>query len=150
MTDSYRSSRPLAILTLDGGGLQAVSTLFVLNKVLDKIAEENGHSGVRIPRPCDVLDTIAGIGAGGWLAILLGRFRMDITVCLSEWYQMMQCIGLMSMTEALRLRLLQHRYFDTARLVEQVNSWAQCYRTGDHLFEDDPQGARTATCSLRP
>ena len=143
MTDSSRPSRPLAILTLDGGGLQAISTLFILNRVLEKIAEENGHPGVRKPRPCDVFDTIAGIGVGGWLAILLGRFRMDITTCLSEWYYMMQRIGPRSLTEALRLRLLHHRYFDTARLVEQVNSWTQVHGTGDRLFENDPQGART-------
>ena len=56
---------------------------------------------------------------------------------------MMQRIGPRSLTEALRQRLLQHRYFDTTRLVEQVDSWTQVHATGDHLFEDDPQGART-------
>ena len=143
MTDSCRPSRPLAILTLDGGGLQAISTLLILNRVLEKIAEENGHPGVRKPRPCDVFDTIAGIGVGGWLAILLGRFRMDITTCLSEWYHMMQRIGPRSLTEAVRLRLFHHRYFDTTRLLKQVDSWIQVHGTGDYLFEKDPQGTRT-------
>lgn len=143
MTDSSRPSSPLAILTLDGGGLQAVSTLLILNRVLEKIAEENGHPGVGKPKPCDVFDTIAGIGVGGWLAILLGRFRMDITTCLTEWYHMMQRIGPRSLTEAIRLRLFHHRQFDTTCLVKQVDERIQVHRTGDYLFEDDPQGART-------
>ena len=143
MTESSKPSRPLAILTLDGGGLQAISTLLILNKVLEKIAEENGHLGVEKPRPCDVFDAIAGIGAGGWLAILLGRFRLDVTACLSEWYKITQRIAPRSKAAELRSRLLQHRYYDTDRLAEQVDSLTKVYGTGDRLFEDDSQGART-------
>lgn len=29
----------------------------------------------------------------GWLAILLGRFRMDATSCLSEWYNLMDGVA---------------------------------------------------------
>ena len=141
--DPSRPSKPLNILTLDGGGLQAVSTLLILNKVLEKIAKENGVPEHQKPRPRDVFDTIAGIGAGGWLAILLGRFRMDITSSLSEWYNLMQCIAPNSMTEELRLRVLQHCYYDTERLVEQVELLAQVYETGDSLFEPETQIART-------
>ena len=138
---THASSKPLKILTIDGGGLQATSTLLILNEVLEAIARQNGS--IKKPRPCDVFDTIAGIGAGGWLAILLGRFRMDITACLTEWYNIMQCIAPRSKSEQLRLRLLQHCYFDQDCLVEQVDSLTKLYRTGDHLFEPDIGGART-------
>lgn len=141
--ESSGPSKPLNILTLDGGGLQAVSTLMILNKVLERIAKENGVPEHQKLRPCDVFDMIAGIGSGGWLAILLGRFRMDITSCLSEWYNLMQCIAPNSMTEELRLRLLQHCYYDIERLVEQVELLTQSYGTGDHLFEPDTKVART-------
>ena len=143
MTDASRPSEPLKILTLDGAGLQAISTFLILNKVLETIAQEKGVLGLRKPRPYDVFDTIAGIGVGGWLGILLGRFRMDIASCLSEWYNMMQRIAPRSMTEQLRLRLLRHCYFDTDRVVETVDPLTQFYGTGDRLFEPDPQGART-------
>ena len=143
MTDPSRPSLPLKILTLNGGGLQAISTLLILNKVLETIAQEKGVLELRKPRPCDVFDTIAGIGVGGWLAILLGRFRMDVTSCLSEWYNMMQRIAPRSMTEELRLRLLQHCYFDTDRVVETVDYLTQFYGTDDRLYAPDPQGART-------
>ncbi|CAF9935888.1 hypothetical protein IMSHALPRED_010378 [Imshaugia aleurites] len=143
MTDPLGPSQPLKILTLDGGGLQAISTLLILNKLLEKIAQESGVPACRKPRPCDVFDTIAGIGAGGWLAILLGRFRMDITTCLSEWYEIMQCIAPKSKTEELRLRLLRHCYFDTERLVERVDSLTRTHGTGDRLFHPYTSGART-------
>ena len=132
----------MKILTLDGGGLQAISTLLILNKVLETIADQNGVSGEK-PRPCDGFDTIAGIGAGGWLAILLGRFRMDITSCLSEWYKLLQCVTPRSKPREIRLRLLQHSYVDTDLLVEQIGRLTKTYNTGDRLFEDDPAGART-------
>lgn len=143
--DPCRPPKPLKILTLDGGGLQAISTLLILNKLLETVGKQNCRKGMPLkkPKPCEVFDTIAGIGAGGWLAILLGRFRMDITSCLSEWYRIMQCIEPRSKSDELRLRLIQHCYFDTDRLVEQVDHLTKVYGTGDCLFETDPEGART-------
>ena len=130
----------MRILTIDGAGLQGVSTLLILNEVLEAIAKQNG---IRKPRPCDVFDTIAGIGAGGWLAILLGRFRMDITSCLCEWYKIMDRIAPQSVSKEFRLRILQHCYFDTHRLVEQVEKLTKLYGRGEYLFEPNPERART-------
>ena len=59
-----KPEKPLKILTIDGGGLQAISTLLILDKLLDTIAKANKVPNRR-PRPCDVFDVIAGIGAGG-------------------------------------------------------------------------------------
>ena len=134
--------KPLKILTIDGGGLQAVSTLLILNKVLETIGKQHSDPP-RKPKPCEVFDTIAGIGAGGWLAILLGRFRMDITTCLSEWYKITRRIEPRSRSEELRMRLIHQCYFDTERLMEEVDRLTRMYRTGDYLLEDDPEGART-------
>ena len=140
MTDV--SFKPLNILTLDGGGLQAVSTLLILRNVLDTIALENGLK--ERPRPCDVFETIAGIGAGGWLAILLGRFQMDIFACLTEWSNFMQRIAPRSKLDQLRLRLFKDCYFDRERLIEQVDSLTKRYGTGDYLFEPNiDDNART-------
>lgn len=111
-----KSDKPLKILTLDGGGLRAISTLLILDKLLNTIAINNGVPHKK-PRPCDVFDTIAGIGAGGWLAILLGRLHMDITTCLSEWYKIIRCITPRSKAEELRMRTFQHCYFNTDRLI---------------------------------
>ena len=90
-----------------------------------------------------MFDTIAGIGAGGWLAILLGRFRMDISSCLCEWYKIVERIAPRSKSKELRLRIFQHCYFDTQRLVEQVDKLTKLYGRGEYLFEPNPERART-------
>ncbi len=100
MTDpSIPSKPPLRILVLDGGGLQVVSTLLILNEILKRKAEKEGKKIGQTQKPCDAFDVIAGIGVGGWLAIFLGRFQMDVTTCLSEWFDMMLFI---STNQALR------------------------------------------------
>ena len=137
--------KPLKILTIDGGGLQAVSTLLILNDLLEKIAVQNGHPN-RKPRPCDVFDTIAGIGAGGWLAILLGRFRMDITSCLNEWYKITQRIIPKSRKRKLRMRVFHHCYFDPDSLVAQIDRLTKLYDVEDNHFnflETRTEGVRT-------
>lgn len=134
--------KPLKILTIDGGGLQAISTLLILDELLSAIAKNNGVQQCK-PRPCDVFDTIAGIGAGGWLALLLGRFHMDITSCLSEWYKITQSIAPRSGAEEMRMRLFHHCYFNPDRLVEQIDSLTRIYKTGEYLFRNDADGIRT-------
>ena len=140
VSERMEPPQPLRILTIDGAGLQGVSTLLILNELLEAIAKQNG---VRRPRPCDVFDTIAGIGAGGWVAIFLGRFRMGITSCLLEWYKIIDRIAQQSILTELRLRLLQHCHIDPHRLVEQVEKLTKGYGSGEHLFEPNPEGART-------
>lgn len=135
-------SKPLKILTIDGGGLQAISSLLILDKLLDTIAKNNKVPCGK-PRPCDVFDVIAGIGAGGWLAILLGRFHMDITTCLSEWYKITNRIEPRSRTEEIRMRAFHHCYFNPNRLVEQIDSLTKVYSTGQFLFDDRASEVRT-------
>ena len=94
------------------------------------------------PRPCDVFDVIVGIGTGGWLAILLGRFKMDTTTCMNELDNLMQCIAPGSAKE-LRLRLRHNCTFDIERLAEQAKILTGKYRTGDRLFEPDINSSRT-------
>lgn len=136
-----KPEKPLKILTIDGGGLQGISTLLILDKLLKTIAHNNGILDSK-PRPCDVFDVIAGIGPGGWLALLLGRFHMDVSAALVEWYNLIECITPRSKAEKLRMRLLQHSYFDTERLVEQVDQLTDFYETDKHMFALPSEGIR--------
>ena len=136
------SPKPLRILTIDGGGLQGVSTLLILGKVLEDIGKARNPENPKKPRPCDVFDVIAGIGAGGWLANLLGRFRMDITSCLTEWYKIVDRTTSSKLKELPR-RMLQRCYVDTKRLVKQVEDLTKLYDRGEFLFEPNPEQART-------
>lgn len=133
MAQLPKPTKPLKILTIDGGGLQGISTLIILDKLLHTIARNNGVRD-RKPRPCDVFDVIAGIGAGGWLALLLGRFQMDVSAALAEWYNLIDCITPRSKAEELRMRLIRHNYFDIDRLVEQIDQLTEFYETDKHMF----------------
>lgn len=136
-----KPTKPLKILTIDGGGIQGISTLLILNKLLNAIARNNGVQNSK-PRPCDVFDVIAGIGPGGWLALLLGRFQMDVSAALAEWYNLIDCIEPRSKAEELVLRLMQNSYYDTDRLLEHIDHLNEFYETDKHMFFTPPNGTR--------
>ena len=136
-----KAAKPLKILTIDGGGLQGISALLILNELLTTIAQQN-HVLDSKPRPCDVFDVIAGIGGGGWLALLLGRFQMDITAALAEWYNLIECIAPKSKSEEIRMRLLQHSHYDRDRLVEQIDQLTDFYGTDKHMYFTPPNDSR--------
>ena len=126
--------KPLKILTIDGGGLQAISTLLILDETLTAIAAKDPQH--KKPRPCDIFDTIAGIGCGGWLAILLGRFHMDIAACLTEWYSLMEAIEPNSKTAGFKYRLFRQCYYDPDRLTTYIQRLTKIYGTGENMIDD--------------
>ena len=67
---------------------------------------------------------------------------MDITSCLSEWYNITQCIAPRSKAEELRMRVFQHCYFDTDRLISQIDELTSIYGTGSELIDNDKERSR--------
>ncbi|EWZ28291.1 hypothetical protein FOZG_17997 [Fusarium oxysporum Fo47] len=57
------SSVPLKILSLDGGGIRGISSLLILEHIMEKIRETRGLGHVR--RPCEHFDLIGGTSTGG-------------------------------------------------------------------------------------
>ncbi|KAI4198505.1 MAG: hypothetical protein LQ350_005234 [Teloschistes chrysophthalmus] len=146
-----KPDKPLKILTIDGGGLQAISSLLILDTLLKEIARNNKVAGSK-PRPCDVFDVIAGIGSGGWLALLLGRFQMDVSAALAEWYNLIECIAPRTKAEEIRMRLRDHTYFHTDRLLEQIDQLTDFYETERHMFFQPPDSTRCKhvfVCALK-
>ncbi|GES61198.1 FabD/lysophospholipase-like protein [Aspergillus terreus] len=70
------AERNLNILSLDGGGVRGISTLYILKEIMASITADPS------PKPCDYFDMIGGTGSGGLIAILLGRLKMDIDECI--------------------------------------------------------------------
>ena len=70
------------LLSLDGGGLKGISSLIILQELMDQVARR--ESGLdRIPRrPVDYFDLAGGTSTGGLIAILLFRLRMDVPTAL--------------------------------------------------------------------
>ena len=71
---------PLHILSLDGGGVRGISSLYILKELMDQIKLKLMHDKPDEPletlRPCDVFDLICGTSTGGLIAIMLGRLEM--------------------------------------------------------------------------
>ncbi|KAK3326647.1 hypothetical protein B0H66DRAFT_551432 [Apodospora peruviana] len=57
------SSVPLRILSLDGGGIRGISSLLILEAIMEKIRDVQGLD--HMPRPCEYFDFIGGTSTGG-------------------------------------------------------------------------------------
>jgi hypothetical protein len=119
---------------LDGGGLQALSTLSILSKLCDAIATSKGTH--RQPAPCELFDVIGGIGTGGWIALLLGRYRLDLTRCMSIYLELASdpqiCAG-WSLFGSNAYTL------DQSRLVAKVDSILANYKLNPSLLDDQTE-----------
>ncbi|KAE8357465.1 phospholipase [Aspergillus caelatus] len=73
------------ILSLDGGGVRGLSTLLILQKIMDRLNSDRRRSGRNEVKPCDVFDLIGGTSTGGLIAIMLGRLKMNIQDCLEVY-----------------------------------------------------------------
>ena len=62
------------VLSLDDGGFRCLSSLFILQQLMEDIKERLKLKSV--PEPWKHFDLICGSGFGGLLAIMLGRLHM--------------------------------------------------------------------------
>ncbi|KDN44413.1 hypothetical protein RSAG8_05460, partial [Rhizoctonia solani AG-8 WAC10335] len=78
----------LNILCIDGGGARGLSSLVVLQEVLNRLRglKQNGEPLI----PADHFDYIAGSGTGGVSACMLGKLRMPIDKAIEEYEKLMK------------------------------------------------------------
>ncbi|KAE8365962.1 acyl transferase/acyl hydrolase/lysophospholipase [Aspergillus caelatus] len=81
------TERPLRVLSLDGGGVRGLSSLYILRDVMQRL-----NPGGKPPKPCDVFDMIAGTSTGGLCAIMLGRLEMSVDECIEAYNKFMNKI----------------------------------------------------------
>ncbi|RAH51517.1 FabD/lysophospholipase-like protein [Aspergillus brunneoviolaceus CBS 621.78] len=82
------STKPLRLLSLDGGGITALSQLIILKSIT--LAIQQQHALPEPPRPHELFDLIGGSGHGGLLALLLGRLRLTIDKTVTEYRQLVE------------------------------------------------------------
>jgi hypothetical protein len=93
------------LLSLDGGGVRGISTLYVLQNLMRRVNIDRNARGLGYARPCDVFDLIGGTSTGGYdqmhssltstnsrrlIAIMLGRLEMDVHECIDAYSGLMQ------------------------------------------------------------
>ena len=71
---------PLRILSLDGGGVRGISSLYILKDIMARVKRQAqiDNQPISTVRPCDLFDRICGTSTGGLIAIMLGRLE---TLC---------------------------------------------------------------------
>ncbi|KAL8701940.1 MAG: hypothetical protein Q9201_004645 [Fulgogasparrea decipioides] len=80
----------LCLLSLDGGGVRGLSTLYILKNIFGRLNHERSLTGLPPVKPCEVFDLIGGTSTGGLLAIMLGRLEMDIDECISCYNELIK------------------------------------------------------------
>ncbi|KAI1622064.1 hypothetical protein EDD37DRAFT_684068 [Exophiala viscosa] len=71
--------KELRLLALDGGGVRGLSSLMILEQLMQVIDPEHP------PKPCEYFDMIGGTRTGGLIAIMLGRLEMTIDECIEAY-----------------------------------------------------------------
>jgi hypothetical protein len=76
----------LRILSLDGGGIRGLSSLFVLQDIMERITVQEGLETT--PLPCEWFDLIVGTSTGGLIALMLGRLKMTVSDAIDAYNQL--------------------------------------------------------------
>jgi patatin-like phospholipase/acyl hydrolase len=63
--DNDRETRGLCLLSLDGGGVRGLSTLYILRALMRRLNDERQELELPHVKPCDVFDLIGGTSTGG-------------------------------------------------------------------------------------
>ena len=99
-------STGLSLLSLDGGGVRGLSTLFILKRIMDQLNFERKRSSLEAVKPCEIFDLVGGTSTGGYvlivflgayfiddwrdslIAIMLGRLEMDVDQCIDAYLKL--------------------------------------------------------------
>ncbi|KAI4695276.1 uncharacterized protein J4E84_001901 [Alternaria hordeiaustralica] len=76
-------SGDLRLLSLDGGGVRGLASLYMLRKILSLVGS---------PKPCVYFDMICGTSTGGLIAIMLGRLEMSVDQCIEAYTGLMDVV----------------------------------------------------------
>ncbi|GFF59112.1 acyl transferase/acyl hydrolase/lysophospholipase [Aspergillus udagawae] len=75
----------ICLLSLDGGGVRGLSSLFILQRLMRSINALRRYGAKPPLRPYEVFDLIGGTSTGGIIAIMLGRLKMDVDDCIKAY-----------------------------------------------------------------
>jgi predicted acylesterase/phospholipase RssA len=83
---SSRFGKGLTLLSMDGGGVRGLSSLYILQRLMEQMDPDDP------PKPCDHFDLIGGTSTGGLIAIMLGRLRMTVEQCIDAYTSLMPAV----------------------------------------------------------
>lgn len=63
--DNSLDARGLCLLSLDGGGVRGLSTLYILRALMQRLNDERREAKLDRVKPCEIFDLIGGTSTGG-------------------------------------------------------------------------------------
>ncbi|CAG8393837.1 unnamed protein product [Penicillium salamii] len=143
-------STGLCLLSLDGGGVRGLSTLYILKGLMDRLNQKR-PKGSPARKPCEVFDLIGGTSTGGLIAIMLGRLEMDVDECIAAYIKLMKEIfGKPSKRGLSKLFGKIKPQFDASKLEGAINEVTNsCGAKTTDLFNDEAnRNCRVFVCSI--
>jgi patatin-like phospholipase/acyl hydrolase len=58
----------LCLLSLDGGGVRGLSSLYILQGIVTRLNHQREEAGLPHVKPCEVFDLIGGTSTGGYVS----------------------------------------------------------------------------------
>ncbi|OJJ82631.1 uncharacterized protein ASPGLDRAFT_129530 [Aspergillus glaucus CBS 516.65] len=138
------AEKKLNLLSLDGGGIRGLSSLYILKHVMESINPDYP------PKPCEYFDMIAGTSTGGLIAIMLGRLKMGVNECIDAY----NTLATQAFTRKayLPITLTGHvkERFDSKQLEAALKkAIADRLHDQDALLKDPDTSCRVVLCATR-
>lgn len=140
----------LCLLSLDGGGVRGLSTLYILKGLMSQLNYERQKANLPRLKPCELFDIIGGTSTGGLIAIMLGRLEMDVDECIAAYIELMKTVFEKKSRIPFSLKGKTKARFDSVKLkgaVEKVVTDHKALTTT--LFNDGTNRAcKVFVCSI--
>jgi patatin-like phospholipase/acyl hydrolase len=121
----------LRLLSLDGGGVRGISSLMILQRLMEAIDPKDP------PKPCDCFDLIGGTSTGGLIAIMLGRMKLSVSQCIDA-YSKLAPDAFTKLRHRVNIRGDTQGRFDHVALEKGMRALLRKYRFGeDALLSDE-------------
>ncbi|KFY66945.1 hypothetical protein V496_01838, partial [Pseudogymnoascus sp. VKM F-4515 (FW-2607)] len=140
----------LCLLSLDGGGVRGLSTLYILKSIMDRLNNARKTASHPPVKPCEVFDLIGGTSTGGLIAIMLGRLEMDVDECIAAYTDLAAAVFGEKISQVpVNIKGKIKPRFDSAKLesaIRKVVAQSGASET-DVLNDGTERGCRTFVCT---
>ncbi|THY90665.1 FabD/lysophospholipase-like protein [Aureobasidium pullulans] len=141
----------LCLLSLDGGGVRGLSTLYILKSIMDRLNHPRKEKQLGPFKPCDVFDLIGGTSTGGLIAIMLGRLEMSVDECIKAYSELIANVfGVQLSKIPMNWKGKVKPRFDSTKLEEAIKQVIrQSGVPEDALFDDGvKRGCKSFVCTI--